>query len=680
MATKDYDAMIRKAIQSGNYAVDTPKSALEQMFPDLAQWRLDRLGMENLSEDTQDYINSPFSTIKDTAYTNPVIGDFLGSTLNYTGADTTVIDSVTQAVNKFEAGPVSEENNNEGNLQYREWMKDLFGDKVTKGKSYIDAEGKTRHHAKFADVDTGRIAQRKVIEKIWKESGEDPVAFTKRYTGSPDKEVIKNYSNEIKKNLESIPVDQDSNSIMKRTNELGTEALDKTVFSPNTQPIVSPTLSELMDPKETGNLGTEYEKIQNMSSEEFEEFLNVPTSSAPTAIQTDDSVLDWDSLQKMSPDQFEQYMDTGLTSEEIGSATIPDNFLQPQRERSAPFGQPLKLGSTEPINPIVTQANTPLSNVATGNTSLQGPNVDTGLGRNAGTGIDFNKRLSNTLNSGQVLMPGDPKYSAPSLPTGSNVPENITGMSFEEFMTPPDINIMDPQYDPQFGAGGGGFTDVTANQFTGTGQNPVLASSSSAPTSSTSLNFDFGNALQGGIMAGTNLASLGKYDEAIGDMESAIDELGVMSGTAIEDANRKGAELRDIMMSGVESQADSVNQKLQTSMAKLRNNPKNVVGNLRNTSNEVRKTLQTSLDSTMDLAESKLDAQLSTLADSRRDTIAYIDSMKEQQASAIEDLEKEKDQAKWGAAVGVGSILADSVLPGSGQALRTGWNMYSSRT
>ena len=115
-------------------------------------------------------------------------------------------------------------------------------------------------------------------------------------------------------------------------------------------------------------------------------------------------------------------------------------------------------------------------------------------------------------------------------------------------------------------------------------------------------------------------------------------------------------------------------------MAKLRNNPKNVVGNLRNTSNEVRKTLQTSLDSTMDLAESKLDAQLSTLADNRRDTIAYIDSMKEQQASAIKDLEKEKEEAKWGAAVGVGSILADTVLPGSGQALRTGWNMYSSRT
>ena len=676
MATKDYDAIIRKAIQSGNYAVDTPKSVLREMFPDLAQWRLDRLGMENLSSDTQNYINSPFSTIKDTAYTNPIIGDFLGATLNYTGADTTVIDSVIKAVDKFEAGSISEENNNPGNIQYTKRIKDLYGDKVTKGKSYIDAEGKTRYHAKFADLDTGKVAQREVVEKNWREAGQDPVAFTKRYTGSPDPEVIKNYSNEIQKNIESIPVDQESNSIMKRTNELGAEVLDRTNFSPNIQP----TVSQLMNPKETEDIGEEWKRIENMSFEEFLEFSNVPTSSVPTATQTDDSVLDWDVLQNMSPEQFDQYTETGLLPEEIGSATIPDNFLQPQRERSAPFGQPLKLGSTEPINPIVTQANTPLSNVSTGNTSLQGPNVDTGLGRNAGTGLNFNQRLSNRLTAGQAPIPTDPNYLAPSLPTGSSVPENITGMSFEEFMTPPDINIMDPQYNPQFGAGGGGLTDVTANQFTGTGQNPVLASLSSASATPTSLNFDFGNALQGGIMAGTNLASLGKYDEAISDMESAINELGVMSGTAIEDANRQGAELRDIMMANVESQADSVNQKLQTSMAKLRNNPKNVVGNLRNTSNEVRKTLQNSLDSTVDLAESKLDAQLSTLADSRRDTLAYLESMKQQQASAIEDLEKEKDQAKWGAAVGVGSILADSVLPGSGQALRTGWNMYSSRT
>ena len=151
MATKDYDAMIRKAIQSGNYAVDTPKNVLQEMFPDLAQWRLDRFGMENLSEDTQNYINSPFSTIKDTAYTNPVIGDFLGSTLNYTGADTTVIDSVIKAVDKFEKGSISKENNNPGNIQYTKRIKNLYKDKVAKGKSYIDSEGKTRYHAKFTD-------------------------------------------------------------------------------------------------------------------------------------------------------------------------------------------------------------------------------------------------------------------------------------------------------------------------------------------------------------------------------------------------------------------------------------------------------------------------------------------------------------------------------------------------
>tara|TARA_R100000655_G_scaffold34598_9_gene67310 strand:- start:1185 stop:3185 length:2001 start_codon:yes stop_codon:yes gene_type:complete len=666
MATKDYDAMIRKAIQSGNYAVDTPKSVLQEMFPDLAQWRLDRLGMENLSEDTQNYINSPFSTIKDTAYTNPFIGNFLGATLNYTGADTTVIDSVIKAVDKFEAGSISEENNNPGNIQYTKRIKDLYGDKVTKGKSYIDAEGKTRYHARFADLDTGKVAQREVVEKNWKESGGDPVKFTQKYTGSPDKEVIKNYSNEIKKNIESIPVDQDSNSIMKRTNELGTEALDKTVFSPNTQPIVSPAIKKAMVDNTQPIVSPTLSELMNPN--------NVSASSVPTATDLAKNFnkeeemmlagaesLGWKELGSLSP----------ISTNPIGPRT--DNLDMDGDGALDYFKGDFNRYSDPIVNNIPSTAN-----VSTGNKSLQGPPVDTGLGRDGGVN-PYRTPKNEMLSSIQSVPTGTTNSLIDPDMVSQNV-NNSQGMSFEEFMTPPDINIMDSQYDPQFGSGGGTFTDVTANQFTGTGQNPVLASSSSAPATSTSLNFDFGNALQGGIMVGTNLASLGKYDEAIGDMESAIDELGVMSGTAIEDANRKGAELRDIMMSGVESQADSVNQKLQTSMAKLRNNPKNVVGNLRNTSNEVRKTLQTSLDSTMDLAESKLDAQLSTLADNRRDTIAYIDSMKEQQASAIKDLEKEKEEAKWGAAVGVGSILADTVLPGSGQALRTGWNMYSSRT
>ena len=95
--------------------------------------------------------------------------------------------------------------------------------------------------------------------------GGDPVAFTKRYTGSPDPEVIKNYSNEIQKNIESIPVDQESNSIMKRTNELGAEVLDRTNFSPNIQP----TVSQLMNPKETEDIGEEWKRIEKKKDRNF---------------------------------------------------------------------------------------------------------------------------------------------------------------------------------------------------------------------------------------------------------------------------------------------------------------------------------------------------------------------------------------------------------------------------
>ena len=47
---------IRKAVQSGNYAIDTTKEELREMNPDMVQWRLDRLGIENLSPEAQSHI------------------------------------------------------------------------------------------------------------------------------------------------------------------------------------------------------------------------------------------------------------------------------------------------------------------------------------------------------------------------------------------------------------------------------------------------------------------------------------------------------------------------------------------------------------------------------------------------------------------------------------------------
>lgn len=55
---KEKEKEIRRAIQSGNFAVDTPKSELRKMFPGMSQWRIDRMGIENLSGDVQEYIKT----------------------------------------------------------------------------------------------------------------------------------------------------------------------------------------------------------------------------------------------------------------------------------------------------------------------------------------------------------------------------------------------------------------------------------------------------------------------------------------------------------------------------------------------------------------------------------------------------------------------------------------------
>ena len=50
------DEEIRKAIQAGNYAVDTPKADLQEMFPEWGEWRHDRMGIENLSPKSKAHI------------------------------------------------------------------------------------------------------------------------------------------------------------------------------------------------------------------------------------------------------------------------------------------------------------------------------------------------------------------------------------------------------------------------------------------------------------------------------------------------------------------------------------------------------------------------------------------------------------------------------------------------
>jgi hypothetical protein len=189
-----------------------------------------------------------------------------------------------------------------------------------------------------------------------------------------------------------------------------------------------------------------------------------------------------------------------------------------------------------------------------------------------------------------------------------------------------------------------------------------------------------GNVAGGAMMAGGNLMAMGKYKDAIGDVDKGLGEIPSMIGETLSDAQNQIGDAKQIMKTGVESSRDTAGSKLELTLDKIANEPQDSVSNVKGSSNKIRRTLQEGIDSTVDMASTKLDQSISDISEDKRDSLAYIEAMREELKSKKKELEKEKKQAGIGAAVGVGSILADAVVPGSGAVLRTGWNQYSSRT
>ena len=107
---------------------------------------------------------------------------------------------------------------------------------------------------------------------------------------------------------------------------------------------------------------------------------------------------------------------------------------------------------------------------------------------------------------------------------------------------------------------------------------------------------------------------------------------------------------------------------------------KNAVGNVRAMSNNARRKLSDSLDSIVESQTKKMEMQVNKINENKRDQLAYIDDLNEQLKAKRDELRKEKRQAAFGAAVGVGSIFADAIVPGSGAVVRAGYNQYASRT
>jgi copper chaperone CopZ len=172
---------------------------------------------------------------------------------------------------------------------------------------------------------------------------------------------------------------------------------------------------------------------------------------------------------------------------------------------------------------------------------------------------------------------------------------------------------------------------------------------------------------------------MGQYGDAIGDVEEGLAEIPGMLSETLTSAQRETDNVRELLNTNVQSSADASNQRLQDSLSKL-STTNNSVGNIQNVSNTIRRTLQQGIDNTIAEASDRFDIQSTRIQESKRASVDAIESMKAELEAKKKELEKEKKQAGIGAAVGVGSLLADAFLPGSGQILRTGYSQYASRT
>ena len=189
-----------------------------------------------------------------------------------------------------------------------------------------------------------------------------------------------------------------------------------------------------------------------------------------------------------------------------------------------------------------------------------------------------------------------------------------------------------------------------------------------------------GNVLGAGLMVGGNLAAMGQYGDAIGDVEEGLAEIPGMLSETMTSAQRETENIRDVLTSQVESTADASNTKLQQSLNQLASNPQQAVGNVKSKSNEIRRNLAEGIDMALANASDRFDMQSERIQEGKRESIGAIESMKAELKAKKKELEKEKEQAKWGAIVGAGSLVADAFLPGSGQLIRSGYSQYASRT
>lgn len=453
-------------------------------------------------------------------------------------------------------------------------------------------------------------------------------------------------------------------------------------LAPVTQPVESPTLTSLMSPYQSQMNDFTYNTFRPMQSPP------IPPISQPIVSPQLDSLMNTNPYSPLMNGQTDSnFVDTGQGFIPSAWMDIADSNFEDDFNPKNDFTD-----FTE--NPIVSQTTTPSSNMTseTGELKVSGPPVDTSIGRNVAMPQNQSKLGYNNVSVGPMEKePFDYLQNIKSVPSGSlnansviedpvNASEgfSVTGLGDDiDFsnLTPSITGeelMNNPEYKVPFSTGGGGMTDVTESQF-------VEAVPIAEGGSLIDKLGGAANVAGGAMMAGSNLLAMDKLSGALGDVREGLFQVPGMISEATQGAVNQIDDTRSILNTSVEKAENSANQDLLASLDKLRK-PNNAVSSIRTTSNNIRKSLNEGLDSVIESAEKRLTAQIRDIQDNKRDQLASIDALKETLKAKEKELEKERKQAIVGTAVGVGSIFADAVAPGSGMVLRTGWNQYASRT
>tara|TARA_R100001463_G_scaffold26130_5_gene61361 strand:+ start:909 stop:2378 length:1470 start_codon:yes stop_codon:yes gene_type:complete len=328
-------------------------------------------------------------------------------------------------------------------------------------------------------------------------------------------------------------------------------------------------------------------------------------------------------------------------------------------------------------NPIVKQTKSMPTSTETTMPAPTGPPVDVSIGRKQpnlqAEGVDVNRFISDDVMEEMQNIRSVPAGTVETPKSEFDFTPQITG---EELMNNPEYRV--PEYAD---------TDVTQSQLVdpvspiAPADTPQVAELGMYDKVNQSLEGVGGitNVIGGGSMAVGNLLAVDNFSDALGDIQEGIDQIPGMIAETTQDAQNQIEDSRDILASSINQSGDVANVNLQKQLDRFKTS-NNAVGNVRAMSNNARKKLSDSLDSVVESQTKKMEMQVNKINENKRDQLAYIDDLNEQLKAKRDELRKEKRQAAWGAAVGVGSIFADAIAPGSGAIVRAGYNQYASRT